>query len=162
MAYGSFQDAITRLTQKAAGVALDISYRDVLNLAVETAAGIAVGVVAGRGTIPGTQCVVGGDAVGVGITMLGDAFGPGGAGNDNVPIYNQNDQCSILRTGYIYANVTGTADAGSRVFSYTDATGAILLAAATTGTTTLNGVELQTSITTSGLALLKLSDCYAS
>lgn len=127
--------------------------------AVETAAGIVPGVVVSRGTDKENQVAVGAADI-YGITVRGNVVGDATA--DNNGLYRQYEPAGVIRSGYVWANVTatGAVAAGSRALFADDATGAIHAGTASTGQTNLAGVSLETSIAGAGTVacLLKIDD----
>ena len=131
---------------------LDTPYVTV-SRAVETAAGIGFGKVVSRGTDHQTQVALGG------ASPFGIAFRSHEYGNDSTDDedYDQYDAIPVFRSGYIWATIADTANAGA-LLNYNTTTGAIGAGAAGAGEALLPG-ELVTDSTAGGLAIIYV-DCH--
>jgi hypothetical protein len=152
MTYGAITTAAPAVIERAAPgvVAFPLMPNEIIDRAVETAAGIAVGVGVTRGTDKAKQVVVGYAAGFLGFTCrLGDQYGPGGETNAiNVPQYSQ---ISLMRSGYLYLALTAN-DSGSPgdAINIVNATGVVGIGTAGGGETQLDGIELD-EVVTSGM-----------
>jgi hypothetical protein len=118
---------------------------------VETAAGIAPGVVVSKGTAD-DQCVVGGDGTGIGVVVRN--LDVENNTSDEI-VYAQGTPVGVLVEGDISVLMDGAGDKGSAIY-YDDTTGAIGAGAAASGATALNGVLAET-IAAVGVARVRLS-----
>jgi hypothetical protein len=127
--------------------------KTVISKEVETSAGVGFGLVVSRGT-GDSQCVLGGDGTGLGITVRDLA--QEGAQGTGVVKFDQYESAAILTEGYCWVAInTASASPGDALF-YNDTTGAIEAGTASTGETQLNAT-LETTISSSGqLGLIKL------
>lgn len=158
MTYGAIQSALTNRNVLTAGEVKNPALADInSDFACNDAAGIGIGLVVSR--VPSyedTKVTKGGASDVIGITTRSGALGQGG--ETNLSLYEQYRLVNILRRGYIAANVTGSAVAGSRAINYNTTTGAITLGATGVGEARLYGITLENTIVTSGVALFRVDD----
>lgn len=159
-----FQNSIAAPDVAATGVLVEEALAEIeSSLAVETAAGIGLGVVVSRGTNPEKQVVIGGDASPdiLGITCrIADQAGAVGSESTNLIVRAYQTPCPVVRNGKVWVTCSGTGVAGSRQIAYNDTTGAIVLGAAGAGETQLdpNTVELLNTVTSGEtLCLLRVN-----
>lgn len=163
MSYGAMQDPpLAAASVATPGLVVNELKADISsNFAVETALGIGPGLVVSRGTDAENQVVVGGaDASKVlGITCrIADNNGSPATPDSNDVIWPVNDLIPVMHAGYVWAQVTGSGNAGSTLINYNVATGAIDLGAPGEGEAALYGVQLWNTVSGGGLALLKLTE----
>jgi hypothetical protein len=136
-----------------AGLLAEMNPKTVITKAVETAAGIDFGVVVSRGTAD-EQCVVGGDAAGIGITCR--TLDREGAITTGAVKYDQYDDAAIITEGYVYVPIyTASGSPGDDLF-YNDTTGKIEVGTASTGETQMNATLEETVSSSGQIALIRL------
>lgn len=156
MTNGAFQTTVSRIPAAVDGLLVDPTKADTESFLVETAAGLTPGKIVSRGTLE-NQVVLGVSTEVLGIVVRsGENYGADGSEVTNTVLYPQYSVVEVLRSGEIWAAVTGTGSAGATTINATDATGAIDLGAATTGETALTGIKLETTMAAAGLAKLRI------
>lgn len=124
------------------GMLADLADKDVISRSVETAAGIEFGRVVSFGTDPEKQCVLGGDATGIGVAVRSGDY-ENAIASETVA-YAQYETASIMRKGYIWCKFSNTGSAGDAV-CYTDADGIMKSGAAAAGETDI-AATLETDV----------------
>lgn len=156
MTNGAFQTTVTRIPVAVNGLLVDPTKADTESFLVETAAGLTPGKIVSRGTLE-NQVVLGVDSEVLGIVVRsGENYGADGSEDANTVLYPQYSTVEVLRSGEIWADVTGTGSAGAVVINANDTTGVIDLGVASTGETALTGAKLETTMAAAGLAKLRI------
>lgn len=149
----SRQTTYTRRPAEAAypGLLDGVGPHGIETFLVETAAGIAPGLVVSPGTAD-DQAVLGGDGTGVGVTIRRlDAENNA----SDVLVYNQHDPVAVVYSGRVWVSLGGAGSRGDAI-KYNDTTGVITAGTAGTGETQLNG-ELLDTVSGAGLAKILLT-----
>lgn len=135
-----------------AGLLYNLSIKDIVSRAVETAAGIGFGVAVSRGTDPDKQVIVGGnDFTGITVRSLERE----GAANTGVVKYSETETAAILREGYIWVTCPAGCVPGDAAF-YDDTTGVIDAGTAGAGETQMDGAFFDSTAAAGQLAVLRL------
>lgn len=120
------------------------------NLAVETAAGVGMGVAVSYGTAA-DGCVIGG-ADFAGITFRGSR--PGAVTTNN-PVIAQYERVEIVEIGRVACPVSGSVAAGDAV-AYVTATGVLTAGPATAGERNIIGARFESAAADGGIAKVRL------
>lgn len=105
-----------------AGGIYGLAPREVISRDVETVAGIAFGVVVSRGSDPDRQCLLGGTASILGVTVR--SLDREGAINSGDIEYAETETAAIMREGYIWA-VCPTGCVPGDAVNFVEATGVL-------------------------------------
>lgn len=140
------------------GLVADMNSATIITRQVETAAGIAFGRVVSRGTSD-TQCVVGGDGTGLGVTVR--TLDREGAQTTGAVQYDQYTDAAIMTSGFLFVPInTASASKGTKL-KYDDTTGQIEAGTAGAGETQMNAY-LEQAVTSLGqIALIRLDSPMA-
>ena len=139
-----------------AGGLYSLSNNDIISRSVETVAGAAFGIIVSRGTDADSECLIGGTAGILGVTVRSlDREGTDSAGAIK---YLETDTAGILRDGYIWATCPTGCVPGD-VVNFVEATGVLDSGAPSgTGETGLDDCYWDSTAAAGELAVLRVKN----